>query len=192
MKLARVLFLGLLLFPCAALAAEQPPAFKTLEGWHCNPSGFGNLIATTCWFYGGCYLLYAAIKVRRRHQAKQQQPDATTAPAGTGFLIISGLVLVAYPFLRSLIYSMDYQLNRPTAPLGDGPRFIGERNDTALLFETPLMLLVLAAPLLPWLMMIFSKNLRHLRRQGFIGLGLLFIPPAILFLVMFLAVKVFG
>ncbi len=192
MKPAHVLFFGLLLFPCAALAAEQTPAFKTLEGWHCNPSGFGNLIATTCWFYGGSYLLYAAIKARKRHQAKQQQPDAAAAPAGTGFFIISGLVLVAYPFLTSLMYSIDRQLNRQIPSPGATHGYLLERNDTALLFETPLMLLVLAAPFFPWLMIIFRKNLRHLRRQGFIGLGLLFLPPCILFLAAFLMIEVFG
>ncbi|MCC7037147.1 MAG: hypothetical protein IT560_07540 [Alphaproteobacteria bacterium] len=194
MKPARVLFFGLVLFPCAALAATaaRVPAFKTVGDWQCSPSGFGNLIATACWFYGGCYLLYAARKAHQRHKAKQLQPDAAAVSAGTAFFILSGLMLVAYPFLISFVYSMDHQLNHATVPPGGGPRFIGERNETALLFEKPLMFLALAAAFLPWLMLIFRKNLRHLRRQGVIGLGLVFLPPCMLFLAFMLIMKFFG
>lgn len=192
MKHARFLLFGLLLLPCAALAAEQTPAFKSAADWSCNPSGFGNLIATSCWFYGGSYLIYAAIKARKRHQARLQQPDSAVAPAGIGFFITSGLMLVAYPFLRSFMYSMDQQLNSQIMPAGATHGYLPQRNDTALLFETPLMLLALAAPFLPWLMMIFRKNLRHLRRQGVIGLGLVFAPPCILFIASFLIIEVFG
>ena len=184
-----ILFFVVFLFPCVALAGEPSATFKTMAGQPgCNPSGFGNLIATACWSYGGVYLLFAAVQAFRQRQLKRQQPQEKPARTGIEFFILSGIMLVAYPFLKSLSYSM-MKPEKPTL-LPDGTFILGAQPQfNTAFFDTPLMLLVVAAPFFPWLALIFSKKLRHLRRQGVIGLGITSLVPCIFLAVMFAALS---
>lgn len=140
----------ILLFSQAALEQAQD-ANRTMNlPPHQPPSGFNNLFSTIGWVYGAAHLIVAGVK------AFKLRRQTVVEPSGVKIFVVSGAALFlspfAVPFFGLTILSREMAW------------FIG----------------LLVGVFLPWLLLIFRKDLRHLRRQGVIGFCVSLLAPVAL------------
>jgi len=135
---------------------------------------FNNIVSSLCWSYGLFYLGVAGAKVIKAMRLKKK--DAGNAPLKNGavFFLLSGIYLLVFPFIQQGLQGMTPELQGPYR----------------VIFIPILIVTILAAPFFPWIMLIFSKKLQHLRKQGIKGLCLMPVVPAVFVGAIFLYLKV--
>lgn len=149
------------LFPAANAQANN--------GGHAS-GGFQNALVTACWLFGLIYIAIGCIWAFKAWKFRKKSPDEKTPKTGAIYLLLSGSLIFAFPFIQS---AMQGSISGLTI---DQPQSLPR----ALLYIPGVRWIVwglfLAAPFFPWVMLLCLKSLRAYRRQGDIGLILLATP----------------
>lgn len=137
-------------------------------------SDFNNVVSGLCWSYGGFYIGIAGVKFFKTLRDRAKTVENLPSANGAIFFILSGVYLLVFPFIQQALQGMKVEQQGPYRDV----------------FIPVLVVTICAAPFCPWLMLIFSKKLRHLRHQGIKGLCWMPVVPIAVAVVTFLYFKV--
>ena len=136
-------------------------------------SSFNNIVSSLCWSYGLFYLGVAGASVIKAMRLKKKDAGKAPLKHGAVFFLLSGIYLLLFPFIQQGLPGMTPE----------------QQGSYRVIFIPILIVTILAAPFFPWLMLIFSKRLQHLRKQGIKGLCLLLIAPAVVIGAIFILIN---